>query len=399
VAVGAGLIVVLALSVGILRSVDGRAPNRYGAAQSTASSSTSPPSSTASSTTTGSTATTVPLAVGAPVAIPDLGAFEFLSADQGVALAFGDRLATTADSGRSWAIAGAALPTGSGESWTGLVFMTPEVGFVYGTDVASTTDGGGHWRLANLTTPSTPDVADVQAVGTSVWALVGCVGRGAGTAEPCRGHLAVSSDTGRTWTTLATGPTLSGDTSTLSRADARLAYVHASTYLPEPSDPGIAVTSDGGHTWAYRQDPCTAPIGETLVAHRRGDLWLFCAGEPSAGQQLKQVFRSTDQGRHWAGVVDHHSHSDPGRFPGSGYLNDVEVVSATTAWVALYRGGVWSTADGGHAWTEAPIRGSELLADQVSFTDPNHGWAREDGVLWHTTDGTHWTPLNQPSIR
>src|SRR5438067_5918756 len=105
------------------------------------------------------------------------------------------------------------------------------------------------------------------------------------------------------------------------------------------------------------QDPCTAPIGETLVARSHSDLWLFCAGEPSAGQQLKQIFRSADQGRHWNGMVNHHLTFDPGLFPGSGYLNDVEVVSATTAWVALYRGGVWSTRDGGHAWTEAPFGG------------------------------------------
>jgi photosystem II stability/assembly factor-like uncharacterized protein len=391
--------VVLALLVGILRSADGREPNRYGAAPTLASTTSQAPSAEPSTVTTEATTTTVPLAVGAPVAIPDLQAFEFLSAEKGMALAFGDRLATTADGGRNWTIAGVALPAGSGESWNSLVFMTAQVGFVYGTDVASTTDGGGHWRLGNLTTPSSPDIADVQPVGTSVWALVGCVGRGTGTGEPCRGHVAVSTDTGQTWATLATGPTLSGDTYGLSRADARLAYAHASTYLPGPNDPGIAVTSDGGHTWSYRQDPCTAPIGEKLVARSHSDLWLFCAGEPSAGQQLKQIFRSADEGRHWTGVVDHHLTFDPGLFPGSGYLNDVEVASATTAWVALYRGGVWSTRDGGHAWTEAPIRGSELLADQISFTDTNHGWAREDGVLWHTTDGTHWIPLNQPSTR
>jgi len=395
VAVGAVVIVVLAVLVGILRSADGREPTPYGVPPATGTTSTSQASSAAPSSTMETTTTTIPVAVGAPVAIPNLQAFEFLSADRGVALAFGDRLATTTDSGRHWTITGAVLPTGSNQSWNSLVFTTPQVGFVYGTDVASTTDGGRHWRLASLTTPSTPEIAAVQPVGTSVWALVGCVSGGAGTKDPCRGHLAVSTDIGQTWATLASGPTLSGDTYALSRADAQLAYAHATTYLPGPDDPGIAVTSDGGRTWSYRHDPCTAPIGETLVAHSRSALWLFCAGEPGAGQQLKQIFRSTDQGRHWAGVVNHLSHFDAGLFPGSGYLNDLEVVSATTAWVALYRGGVWSTHDGGHAWTEAPIRGSELLADQISFIDANHGWAREDGVLWRTTDGTHWTALNQ----
>jgi photosystem II stability/assembly factor-like uncharacterized protein len=384
---GVGLLVTLASCTGGTK----RSP-----AASSMTSSTS--SAGASTVTSQPTTTTVALSVGAPVAIPDLQAFEFLSPDRGVALAFGDRIAATTDGGRTWRIAGAPLPTGSGESWTNLTFTSSTVGFVYGTDLASTTDGGTTWTLAGLTTPSSKTgIVGVKPVGSSVWALAACLGQGAGDEQPCPGHLAVSADAGRSWSTLATGPMLFGDTGTLSRVDAQLAYVHASTYPVQPNDPGIAVTADGGHTWSYRKDPCTGAIGETLIARSRSDLWLFCAGEPSAGQQHKQIFRSSDQARHWSGVVNHLSNTDSGAFPGSGYLNDLEVVSATTAWVALYRGGVWGSRDGGHRWTEAPMRGTELLADQISFADRNHGWAREDGVLWRTTDGMHWSPLNQRS--
>jgi photosystem II stability/assembly factor-like uncharacterized protein len=362
-------------------------------------SSTSPPTSSAEGPTVTSepTTTTVALKVGAPVSIADLQAFEFLSADRGVALAFGDRIAATADSGRTWRVAGSPLPTGSGESWTNLTFTSPMAGFVYGNDVASTTDGGTTWTVARLTAPSSnASIVGVQAVGSSVWALVACLGQGAGDEPPCRDHLAVSADAGRSWSTLATGPMLLGDTGTLSRVNARLAYVHATS--PDQEDgPGIAITEDGGSTWSYRKDPCTGGIGEVLIGRTHSDVWMFCAGSPSAGQQLKQIFRSSDQARHWSAVVNHLSPADSGAFPGSGYLNDMEVVSATTAWVALYRGGVWVSRDGGHRWAEAPIRGTELLADQISFTDPTHGWAREDGVLWRTTDGRHWTPLNQRS--
>jgi photosystem II stability/assembly factor-like uncharacterized protein len=395
--VGAGLLGVLFALTGVLAAASSGRPHKLmGAAPSSGRGSATPParvSAVAPTVTSESTTTTVARRVGTPVSIGELQAFQFLSADRGVALAFGDRMAVTADGGRTWRVAGSALPTEAGESWTSLTFASPMAGFVYGSDVASTTDGGTTWAVAHLSVaPGTASIVDVQVVGSSAWALVVC--QGTGDDAPCHDHVAVSADAGRTWSTLANNPTLLGDSGTLSRITARLAYVHAMS-PGQPSSQGVAVTEDGGSTWSYRQDPCAGGSEEALVGRADSDLWMFCAGSPSAGQQLKQIFRSSDHARHWSAVVDHLSPADSGSFPSSGYLNDVEVVSETTVWMALYRGGIWASRDGGHQWAEAPIRGPELLADQVSFTDPSHGWAREDGVLWRTTDGRHWTPLNE----
>jgi len=66
---------------------------------------------------------------------------------------------------------------------------------------------------------------------------------------------------------------------------------------------GLDLTSDQGRTWREDDYPCRPPYVTTgwpagsVALDSSGSLWLACAGEPTAGFQPKQLWRSFDDGR------------------------------------------------------------------------------------------------------
>jgi len=77
------------------------------------------------------------------------------------------------------------------------------------------------------------------------------------------------------------------------------------------------------------------------------------------------------------------------------------VASATTAWLYPTRADLYKTTDGGTGWVPAPeLAGAGFPSGgqgNVTFLSATQGWICAYGVgLWHTTDGTHWSPLGVP---
>jgi photosystem II stability/assembly factor-like uncharacterized protein len=197
-----------------------------------------------------------------------------------------------------------------------------------------------------------------------------------------------SDDGGATF--LALGGPIDGGVRGAARASASLA---ALLY-----DDHLVVTGDGGASWARRDRPCPGgpfAYGSGLVAAApNGTLWLACAGEPSAGAQLKSLYRSDDAGRSWTAVADCLQTRGPCMWAGgaSGYLAAVAAASTDSVWLGLARGAIVGTLDGGGTWLQPAVGGGDLGARQIVFADTQHGWAIIERNLWRAVDGGRtWT--------
>jgi hypothetical protein len=157
---------------------------------------------------------------------------------------------------------------------------------------------------------------------------------------------------------------------------------------------GLDVTNDGGRTWRQDDYPCRSRYvsggwpGGSVARDPSGSLWLVCAGEPSAGFQPKQLWRSFDDGRTWLG---------PYELLGAGYADTLDVVSTTEAWAYGARAPILHSTDGGRTWKAMLVnyfnsafggpRGfSAIGPDDAWIVAPQSG-APFPTKLFRTTDG------------
>jgi photosystem II stability/assembly factor-like uncharacterized protein len=237
-------------------------------------------------------------------------------------------------------------------------------------------DGGATWSPQKLG-DGVQDVLAVAAAGGSWWVVQDPSGEGTGDDVIMQG--------GGGHPFLALGGPIAGGVVGAARGSPTSAVLLYDDHL--------SVTDDGGQTWTQRERPCPAGAGaysDGVVSEAPdGTLWLACAGEPSAGSQLKALYRSSDAGATWTAVED--CLPMPGRcsWPGGafGYLVALASPSATSVWMGLARGTMVGTLDGGHTWLEPPVGGGDLGVSDIEFTDSQHGWAIVERGLWRTSDG------------
>jgi len=191
-------------------------------------------------------------------------------------------------------------------------------------------------------------------------------------------------------------------------------YAVVDGVVADPSSPGgyapvnlLQQTTTDAAAWQAVPEPCRIGDFRTpLSAVSLDDLWLGCAGEPSAGIQIKTLERSTDAGARWTTAwngADRAGSAPPGSgvnrtstgaTPTSGYLNAVVATSATSAYIALGRGGLLHTTDAGARWeTVVPHIGGSGGIQELDVLDDADAWALVDGGLWATTDGTRWQKI------
>jgi photosystem II stability/assembly factor-like uncharacterized protein len=307
----------------------------------------------------------------------------------------------TEDGGWTWrtigTIAGGLLR--EGESWTenvsGIQFVTQHDGFAYGTRLYATHDGGRTWRRLPVRGRET----SLSIVGRSVWRVdTRCAG------NTCRATLLTSAAGTDRWQTMDWQPPNSWRTAaSLTRGDARHAWLLSGEMAAPPNHltRRLLATDDAGKTWHALPIPCGSqgPIGDILAALGRHHLWAFCGSVPSAGWQLKTVDRSDDGGRHWR-LVSASGTDGLNNISGSGYMNSAVLSSPSSAWLALGRGTLLYTADGGRTWREAipyaranPLDGG---VGPVFFLDSRHGWLfSSPSLLFRTVDaGRHWQEIH-----
>ena len=199
----------------------------------------------------------------------------------------------------------------------------------------------------------------------------------------------------------------------LLRVSQTAAYLSANLPFNGPgagaNDAPLWFTSDGGQTWSSRPIPCGFPaFTVALSAAQDGTLFAVCAGQPSAGNSLKSVLESANDGITWtvmlpcppASMASASSPPNSATSPlASGYLGEIDAVSDSTVFLAGPRSPFLVTRDGGRNWAQVTAT-SEDGADytsSVTFFNPSVGvvlgndglrdtiWSTSDGgLLWHS---------------
>ena len=368
------------------------------------------------------------LVVGLPVPTTALVEVVFANELDGFALAIHRNdvlLAATNDGGSTWRVRNDALPSGLGadSGYPGQLEFVGTTGYLWGARSAGKAplwvshDSGASWKPALIG----PYVLDASAIGTDVWALTSlCPAVAAPAPSSCAMGVEQSLDGGNTWTVLRTPVAVVGTPAgvgpwpvELARITKSRAYVLSdeSTDLASDRVWTLSYTFDSGASWASRPVPCSGPfsLGAEVAASSTDDLWLLCGSQGTAGEQSKELFRSSSGGESWSLVASATGAGTPAPtsipsdpLPLAGYVapistghRNLAVASPATAWLYPARAGLYVTSDGGASWGQIPELAAAGFASggqgNITFLSPTYGWICAYGVgLWQTTDGIHW---------
>ena len=259
------------------------------------------------------------------------------------------------------------------------------------------TTGGRTWTEA-ATLPHPVYVVDFVTPMDGYLLAAGC-------ASACT-ILEATRDGGSTWT-----PVLSSRQHAWTGLDftsPTVGYVTGENGPPGSNQPGpdaLWYTTDGGLTLTPLPDPCTGyGSGQGLSLHSGRGL-LVCGGQPGAGQEPKQLYRTGDGGHHWTLVATAQITASP-RGTGlsvAGYVGSLATVTGSTAFLALHRLGVTATTDGGRRWTIVPTLPVAGDLATTGFTSSQDGWAEVSQSalavdVYVTTDGGKAWRLRYPTI-
>jgi len=392
---------------------------------------TTPVPPTASNTTMPSITTSPLSTTNAPTPVLGVAAVAFLNGSDGYGLFSEDTggascslsVASTHDGGVTFSARVLLPPTAQCFPTPSLSFDNVGDGFVSGPGLVVTHDGGLTWSA--ISTPGT--VLSVIPLGRSVW-MVQRRCPGSGPSAICHLDVEQSTDGGRSWRgQILTGvPIAQPYGADVNTWLLRLSVSSALVILPTggssegstTNDVLVLSTTTGGRSWEQlARAPCISGGAwvERLSEASDGSLWLACASEPGAGNQVKTYARSLDGGRTWlqgpcplvATSSNWPSCLTANGFTG-GYLGDIAAVSATTALIDGGRNIVQITNDGGKTWgpVESQFGGDANGSAGLFFANERDGWAIWEtygagGPLWHTTDGgEQWSqvwPSTNPS--
>ena len=213
----------------------------------------------------------------------------------------------------------------------------------------------------------------------------------------CEAHVLVTTDGGHSWrdTLLPVHATL------LSLSHPTVADGWVVSAFGGPPSPELVASHDGGRTWQSLPDP-GLPLAQSLFFRTAQQGWLLSGGEPGAGNQMKELFGTTDGGHTWTKLAASGSLGGPGTtgsasLPTGGYVGDLVFSIASDGWIASPRGSLLHSTDGGKTWQPAPIDAHYFTT--VGFATPQVGWAVsvEGEDLWLTDDGGRtWHSAGMP---
>jgi hypothetical protein len=292
-------------------------------------------------------------------------------------------VAHTGDGGRDWSALpapaiGSTDPAGDGDY--GIRFADGATGYVFGSALFVTQDAGQDWRPVDL--PGR--VIDLETMNNRVWALV----------STCTGcdslHLyGATVDDPTHFAPVPGVPVLRGSADAIDGMQGEIA-VHNTSVFVMTGGASLWSSADGV-SWQPQANPCPPgdDFADALSAWSSSGLVAVCGGEPSAGQEQKLAFESSDSGADWTAVPAP---------PPNGYAAALsagtarDVVLGTT-----HEAGGFVTINGGRSWALANTGAINLsfvgfisATRAVALPDPN-----DETAAFLTSDdaGRSWTVM------
>ncbi len=330
-------------------------------------------------------------------------------------------LLTTIDGGQTWqpatnppaAVGPSGVTTatgGAGPTVGRLTFASTADGWAWGPALFATTDGGQSWTRVTTTGP----VLALAVVRADVWAVEADCG-GAASGGACPLVLESAPLAGGSWAPVVGLPSIDAVAAELVTGGGGDVWLEAVS--PGPSQtPSLLLyaTTDGGTSWVRRTDPCPLPPPGTpdpLAAYGSTTLWVGCTSQPAAGNQGKAIYTSSDGGITWtlassSGPAAMGVPAPTGQLTTIGYLDQLALTSPQVGWMALGRGTLLTTRDGGRTWSAAipidEVAGGGGIV-RVAFVGGS-GWAIANqaslpggittATVYRTPDGgTTWSPV------
>ena len=275
---------------------------------------------------------------------------------------FGGFLLGSADGGRTWR---ERWPVATPRPTAAIAFVSPSEGFGVGVPgdaraVLHTQDGGVRWELiAELPSP-------VEAFAGGAFELT-FTDDAHGWAATASGHLLATADGGRTWRQMPDPPGTSRaggarPFNEVAFADELDGCVSSQTALGIPSS---YVTSDGGRTWRQVESmsvlACAhGKVGASLLSSAAAlpstvTPMLAAVVDPSDGWAIldRAVAVTHDGGATWATILwpAPLPTFDPLAFSGPAQLS---FVNASDGWILANDGRLYRTVDGGQSWVQTP---------------------------------------------
>lgn len=304
-------------------------------------------------------------------------------------------------------VGGSGIPRvmGSGSITPGLAdvqMVSAGKGFATAVDATATllaTSDGGHTWHAVYRAPKS--ITDIDFVSASIGYLVeaACPANG----NPCTNTTLVrTTDGGRTWSSVYG---FGQQSATVDFLDAQNGWLLTAP-AGGPGSNALFHTTNGGASWTAMSDPSSTPgfpQAISFISPSQG--WLLAGGQPAAGIQEKTLYHTSNGGLTWTSVAAV-SIGTHGALPPSGYVasnGGLAFMSGSTGFMALERGGLFVTHDGGQLWTQAsqPAPGADNA--RVGF------WSPVGGYLWEgygaasvplyvtTNQGQNWSEVYPPA--
>lgn len=205
-----------------------------------------------------------------------------------------------------------------------------------------TDDGGNHWSQKyegdvaplslNFVSPQTGWAAGGSAAA-DIW-----VSRD----QKRPGVVLQTQDGGHTWAPIYTAP---------GGALLSIQFLDPETGWMTNNDGKLFKTKDGGHSWAQANLPCADWV--RVVDSRTGFALCGFSRNPGLGMAAKSLLGTADGGEHWNLVAASPSEAylqQPGKLPLSGYSSGLHFRTPKDGWIALSRGGLIYSHDGGKSW-------------------------------------------------
>lgn len=292
----------------------------------------------------------------------------------------------TSDGGRTWTPVGHALQVAyphSRASYPFINFVTNgKDGWIYGSKTYVTHDGGRTFANSGLGGL----VMDLSIVGNETWAL----SRPCPPGNPaCSSTIYSASTSGGPWHAMNGAPRLPYPYLQLLHTSATDGFLAA-----HATDGILYATENGGVSWVSHPLPTLCAQLLHVTALSRHDVWVLCTSATPNDAQTKELYHSVDAGRTWVLLATSTSGAAPGvgTLPTSGIVTLVTSVDPDHLWIALDRGPLIASTDGGRTWAPQNLPTSAGV-EQLTFTNARHGWAVTlPNDIYRTTDGgLHWT--------